>query len=77
MNNRGIGQKIAFGTAILSYCSAVVLTYILFTYDQDTGTADSIIASMMAGVVFLVGVGIVLHVIGTANLPDLRIRDET
>ncbi|MBT3307891.1 MAG: hemerythrin family protein [Gammaproteobacteria bacterium] len=76
MNNRGIGQKIAYGTALFSYCSAIVLAYILITYDQDTGTADSIIASMMAGIVFLIGVGIVLHVIGKANLPDLRIRKE-
>ncbi len=76
VHRRGIGQKIAYGMALFSYCSAIVLTYILITYDQDPGTADSIIASMMAGIVFLGGVGIVLHVVGKANLPDLRIRSD-
>jgi len=59
--------------SLVSFFLAIVLTYVLITYDQDTGTADSIIASMMAGIVFFVGVGVVLLVIGKANLPDLRI----
>lgn len=73
MKDKGIGQKIAYVTALLSFFSMFVLAYILLTYDQDTGTADSIVASMMAGIVFLGGVGIVLYVIGKANLPDLSI----
>ncbi|HIJ21696.1 MAG: hemerythrin family protein [Gammaproteobacteria bacterium] len=73
MNSKGIGQKIAYGLSLVSFFLAIVLTYVLITYDQDTGTADSIIASMMAGIVFFVGVGVVLLVIGKANLPDLRI----
>ena len=73
MNSKGIGQKIAYGLSLVSFFLAIVLTYVLITYDQDTGTADSIIASMMAGIVFFVWVGVVLLVIGKANLPDLRI----
>ncbi len=73
---KGLGQRIAYGMALVSFASAVVLSYILFTYDQDTGVADSIIASMMAGIVFLCGVGIVLYVIGRADLPDLSIPRE-
>ena len=76
MKEKGIGQKIAYVTSLISFASAVVLVYILTTYDQDTGTADSIVASMMAGVVFLGGVGIVLYVIGRADLPDLSIPKE-
>lgn len=76
MKEKGIGQKIAYYSALLSFISMFVLAYILVTYDQDTGTADSIVASMMAGIVFLGGVGTVLFVIGRANLPDLSIRGQ-
>ncbi len=75
MREKGIGQKIAYWMSIISFFSALILTYVLLTYDQDTGVEDSIIASMIAGIIFLGGVGIVLFVIGRANLPDLRIRD--
>ncbi len=77
--NRGFGQKISYGLALLSYAGAVALTALLAFFDQswDRGAEDSIIASMMAGVVFLIGVGIVLHVIGKANLPDLRVSTKS
>lgn len=70
---RGFGQRIAYGLALMSYTLAVVLVAALAFFDEswNRGTEDSIIASMMAGVVFLIGVGIVLHVVGKANLPDL------
>lgn len=73
MREKGIGQKIAYTMAMVSYLSMFILAYILVTYDADTGTADSIVASMMAGIVFLGGVGVVLHVIGRSDLPDLSI----
>lgn len=77
MKDKGIGQKVAYYSSLISFASIFVLAYILITYDQDTGTADSIIASMMAGMVFLGGVGIVLFVIGKANLPDLSIPSDS
>ncbi len=74
---RGLGQKIALTLAYASYVGAVALAVVLATYEGETGTADSIIASIMASIVFLGGVGIVLHVVGRANLPDLSIpRDD-
>lgn len=68
---RGLGQHIAFGTALLFYCCAVLSLAGLFIWIGDLGGDHPIIASLGACVVFFVGAGIVLHVIGRANLPDL------
>ena len=38
-----------------------------------TTSGDPVVASLMASVVFFAGVGIVLQVIGSSNLPDLKI----
>ncbi|MBT3347276.1 MAG: hemerythrin family protein [Thiotrichales bacterium] len=76
MATRGLGQKISYSLAIASYTSAIGLFVYIWFYDQDTGTADSIIASMMAGIVFLVGVGVVLHVIGKANIPSFKVPSD-
>ena len=40
----------------------------------DTSFSDAVVASLMASVVFFAGVGIVLHVLANANLPDLRVK---
>lgn len=69
---RGIGQKISVVTAMLFYGFAflcIVATVYLY---GDLGGDSPIIASLAASVVFFVGAGVVLHVMGLANLPNLR-----
>lgn len=68
---RGWGQQIAFGTALLSYLGAVASLAALFLWLDHLGGDHPVIASLAACVVFFVGAGIVLHVIGRANLPQL------
>ena len=58
--------------AVISYLAAigcgVAAAYL------GAGSGDPIVASLMACVVFFAGAGVVLHVIGSANLPNLKIE---
>lgn len=62
-----LGQRIAFVVAILCYVAAVASALAAFLY-QSTLPNDPVRASLMASIVFFVGCGVVLHVIGTARL---------
>ncbi len=66
---KNLGQKISLVIAVLCYIAAVAcaVTAIMLPGDSD----DPIRAAFMASVVFFVGCGIVLHVIGTARLKGI------
>ena len=73
MKQRKTAQKIAFAAGMFSYLCALV-TLVLAVYTGYTGgTDDPVFASLGASVVFFVGAGVVLHVIGVVDLPDLSI----
>lgn len=70
----GLGQHFAFGAALFFYaCAILSLGGIIFRVG-DLGGEHPIIASLGASVVFFIGGGIVLHVIGRAKLPYLGFR---
>lgn len=71
---RGVGQRIALGVAMLFYICAVLSLGMLALWVGELGGSHPVIASLGASVVFFIGAGIVLHVIGRADLPDLGIR---
>ncbi len=64
---RPLGQRIAYAVAILCYALAVACAVGAVVYPAET-PQDPVRASLMASVVFFVGCGVVLHVIGTARL---------
>lgn len=68
--SRPIGQTISLVFAALFYLGAATCAVIAFFYTSDD-PGDPVHASLMASVVFFVGGGIVLHVIGTARLKGL------
>ncbi|MBK8639994.1 MAG: hypothetical protein IPN92_17575 [Chromatiaceae bacterium] len=70
-SSRGLGQRIAYGVALGSYLCAVLCLAAVFIWLGELGSEHPVIASLGASLVFFVGVGIVLHVIGRANLPSL------
>ncbi|MCW9025445.1 MAG: hemerythrin family protein [Gammaproteobacteria bacterium] len=74
MAKTNIGQKISFAIAILFYISGVGCGIMAFYTGQDGLPNDPIVAAYGASVVFFFGAGFVLHVIGKANLPDLRVK---
>ena len=73
VKRRNLGQKISFVIAILSYITGVgCALYAIIQGEEALG--KSVYASFLASVVFFGGVGIVLHVIGTADLPSLKVE---
>lgn len=62
-----LSQRIAFTVAVLCYAGAAACGFAAFLYQSDIPN-DPIRASFMAAVVFFLGCGIVLHVIGKARL---------
>ncbi|MCP4994286.1 MAG: hemerythrin family protein [Gammaproteobacteria bacterium] len=73
-STRGVGQKTAFVVAIFFYIAALFCVGALYYYNGELGSDSPIVASFGASIVFFVGAGIVLHVIGKVSLPDLSIK---
>jgi hypothetical protein len=62
-----LGQRIALAMAILCYIAAGASALAVFLY-QSAVPSDPVRASLIAMVVFFVGCGVVLHVIGRSRL---------
>lgn len=77
MKKYSFAQHIAFVIAILSYCAAVVCLVVAFFDPTDIQFGKAVYSSLLASTVFFIGMGIVLHVIGRANLPSLKIKLES
>ena len=70
-SRRGLGQRVAFGFALAFYlCAALCVAGFLLWYGE-LGGEHPVTASLGSSLVFFIGAGIVLHVIGHANLPSL------
>ena len=74
MKKPNLGQRISFGVAIVSYITGAGCGLYALIQGQEA-LGKSVYASFLASVVFFVGVGVVLHVIGKTDLPSLK--DET
>ncbi len=68
--NRTFGQSIAYLFALLSFVAAAVCVVAAWLYQAESAT-DAIRGSLLASVVFFLGTGTVLYVIGTARLKGL------
>lgn len=71
-NQRRPFQKVLLVIAVLSYLAAVTCGVAAGYMGVDS--RDPVVASLMASTVFFLGVGIVLQVIGSTNLPNLKIE---
>lgn len=67
-------QKVSFIVAIMSYIAAIGCVAGAIYYSGELGGDHPITASFMAAVVFFIGTGIVLHVIGRVDIPDLSMK---
>ena len=65
--SRPLGQKIAFAVALICYVAAIASAVAAYLY-QSTSPNDPVRASLMAAIVFFIGCGVVLHIIGKARL---------
>ena len=66
-------QNVLFYVALFSYFAAVICLVLAF-YLND-GKQNPWVASMMASIVFFVGVGVVLQVIARTDLPNLKLDE--
>ena len=71
MKQRRPFQKLLMVLAFISYLAAAGCS-IIAAY-MGVGSGNPVVASLMASVVFFIGVGIVLQVIGSGDLPSLKI----
>ena len=67
-----LAQKISVYIAYFSYLCAVGCMIGLYFYYDGEGMNNPISASLMASMVFFIGSGIVLHVMGKTDLPVLK-----
>jgi len=67
-------QKVSFYIAVMSYITAIGCIFASVYYSGELGSDHPVVASFGAAVVFFLGVGIVLHVIGRVDIPDLKIK---
>ena len=68
-------QKVSLFFAFLSYVAGLASILGAFYIAHTLGRDDPWTASLMAAVVFFAGAGVVLHVMGRADLPDLTLSD--
>ena len=76
VRQRSIAQEISFVIAIISYLLAIGCIGATVYYANILGGDHPVSASFGAAVVFFFCVGVVLHVIGRVDLPDLSIRGD-
>lgn len=65
-------QKILVGLSFVCYLAGIGCG--IAAAMMDNRGSDPVVASLMASLVFFVGVGVVLQVIGRTNLPDLKVH---
>jgi hypothetical protein len=74
MNKQNTAQKISVIFAYIFYVAALSsIGAMAYFYQQHGGNHPSV-AAWAAAIVFFVGGGVVLHVMGRADIPDFRIK---
>ena len=70
---KGMLQKISLVSAVVSFVLAIVSGVILYLRLESVGSDNPISASLMASTFFFICVGVVLAVIGKADVPSFKI----
>lgn len=74
-NQKGILQKTSLISAYASFVLAIISAVILYLRIDTWGGDNPITASFMASTFFFVAVGVVLTIIGKADLPSFKLND--
>lgn len=74
MRKQNITQKFSMVFAYIFYTFAVVSVAAAGYYYSQYGGDHSSVPAWGAAVVFFIGGGVVLHVMGRADIPDFRIK---
>ena len=69
---KGFLQKLSLVTAVASFALAFIAGVMLYLRLQHVGSDNPVSASLMASMFFFVCVGIILVIIGTADIPSFK-----
>ncbi len=73
-NKKGLLQKISFVSGVISFMIAVITGIALYYQIQGVESNNPVTASLGASVFFFVCVGIVLTMIGKADIPSFKFK---
>jgi tetrahydromethanopterin S-methyltransferase subunit D len=69
---KGFLQKLSLVSAVASFALALIAGVMLYLRLQHVGSDNPVSASLMASTFFFVCVGIILVIIGTADMPSFK-----
>ena len=69
---KGVLQKVSLISAVVSFVLAFISGVLLYFRPESVGNPDPVSASLLASIFFFISVGVVLTVIGTANIPSFK-----
>jgi tetrahydromethanopterin S-methyltransferase subunit D len=72
---KGVLQKLSIVSSIVSFVLAFIAGVMLYLQLESVGSDHPISASLMASTFFFVAVGVVLLIIGNADLPSFKFDD--
>jgi len=70
---KGVLQKVSLVSAVISFVLALISAVMLYLRLESMGSDDLMSASFMASTFFFISVGVVLTIIGKADLPSFKI----
>ena len=70
---KGVLQKVSLVSAVVSFLLALTSGVMLYLRLESVGSDNPISASFMASTFFFICVGVVLTVIGKADIPSFKI----
>jgi hypothetical protein len=74
MAEQNRAQRISVAFAYLFYLAALCCIGAVAWFAMEHGSGHPSVAAFAASVVFFIGAGVVLHVMGRADLPDLKLH---
>jgi len=69
---KGFLQKLSLVSAVASFAVALITGVMLYLRLESVGSDNPVSASLMASTFFFVCVGIILVIIGTADMPSFK-----
>lgn len=72
---KGVLQKASLFTAMVSFALALASGVFLYLRIESTSSDDPVSASFMASTFFFICVGVVLTIIGKANIPSFKLEN--
>ena len=72
---KGVLQKLSLFFAVISFILAFISGVLLYLRLESVGSDNPISASLMASTFFFIFVGVVLIIIGKADIPSFKFDD--